>query len=48
MNLPTPSPEASAHSLTLVAAITSEIGAGGGWIAFARFMEMALYQPGLG
>ncbi|MBP6637805.1 MAG: SAM-dependent methyltransferase [Sulfuritalea sp.] len=48
MNLPAPSPEASAHSLTLVAAIASEIGAGGGWISFARFMEMALYQPGLG
>ena len=48
MSLPAPSPEASAHSLTLVAAIASEIGAGGGWISFARFMEMALYQPGLG
>ena len=48
MNLPAPSPEASAHSLTLVAAIAREIGAGGGWISFARFMEMALYQPGLG
>jgi SAM-dependent MidA family methyltransferase len=48
MSLPAPSPEASAHSLTLVAAIASEIGAGDGWISFARFMEMALYQPGLG
>ncbi len=48
MSLPAPSPEASAHSLTLVAAIAREIGAGGGWISFARFMEMALYQPGFG
>ncbi|HQU79326.1 MAG TPA: SAM-dependent methyltransferase [Azonexus sp.] len=48
MSLPTPSPAASAHSLTLVTAIAREIGAGGGWISFARFMEMALYQPGLG
>ena len=48
MSLPAPSPEASAHSLTLVAAIAREIGASGGWISFARFMEMALYQPGFG
>ena len=48
MNLPSPSPEASAHSQTLITAIASEIGAVGGWISFARFMEMALYHPGLG
>ncbi len=48
MTLPQPSPEAAAHSRALVAAIAGEIGAAGGWISFARFMEMALYQPGLG
>jgi SAM-dependent MidA family methyltransferase len=48
MNLPSPSPEACAHSQRLVAAIVGEIGAAGGWISFARFMEMALYHPGLG
>ncbi len=48
MSLPAPSPEASAHSRTLAAAIAREIEALGGWISFARFMEMALYQPGLG
>ena len=48
MSLPAPSPEASAHSRTLAAAIAREIDALGGWISFARFMEMALYQPGLG
>jgi len=48
MSLPLPSPEAAAHSRELIAAISHEIGARGGWIPFARFMEMLLYQPGLG
>ncbi len=48
MNLPPPSLEASAHSRELVAAIGREITARGGWIPFARFMELALYAPGLG
>ena len=48
MTLPTPSPTATAHSQELVAAISREIAAAGGWISFARFMEMLLYAPGLG
>ena len=48
MNLPSPSPEASAHSRELVAAIGREIAARSGWISFARYMELALYAPGLG
>ena len=48
MSLPAPSPEASAHSQSLIAAIKREIDAGGGSISFARYMEMALYLPGLG
>jgi SAM-dependent MidA family methyltransferase len=48
MSLPTPSPEALAHSGRLVAAIAREIGARDGWIPFARFMDMLLYEPGLG
>ena len=28
--------------------ITGEIGRAGGWISFARYMELALYAPGLG
>jgi SAM-dependent MidA family methyltransferase len=48
MSLPPPSPEASAHSGEVVAAIGREIAARGGWIPFARFMELALYAPGLG
>ncbi len=46
--LPTPSAEALAHSEKLVALIRAEIGANAGWISFARYMELALYAPGLG
>jgi SAM-dependent MidA family methyltransferase len=31
-----------------MAAISREIAASGGWISFARFMELVLYAPGLG
>jgi SAM-dependent MidA family methyltransferase len=48
MSLPAPSPDALAHSRRLVAAIAREINARGGWISFARFMDMLLYEPGLG
>ncbi|MBL8420180.1 MAG: SAM-dependent methyltransferase [Dechloromonas sp.] len=48
MRLPPPSPEAAAHSREMVAAIRRDICSQGGWISFARFMEMALYEPGLG
>ena len=47
-NLPTPSAEALAHSEKLVARIREEISSSGGWIPFARYMELALYAPGLG
>jgi len=47
-DLPMPSPDAAAHSAALVARIRDDIAAGGGWISFARFMELALYAPGLG
>src|SRR4029434_2481777 len=40
--------EERAHSERLVALIRDEIERGGGWISFARFMELALYEPGLG
>lgn len=46
--LPEPSPEARAHSERLAALIRSEIDAAGGWIGFDRYMERALYAPGLG
>lgn len=47
-SLPTPSDEQLAHSARLVQALRDEIAARGGWISFARFMELALYAPGLG
>jgi SAM-dependent MidA family methyltransferase len=46
--LPPPSPEASAHSQRLAGHIASVIAAEGGWIPFSRYMELALYAPGLG
>jgi len=47
-SLPTPSLEAAAHSQRLQQFIGDEIAACGGWISFARYMELALYAPGLG
>jgi SAM-dependent MidA family methyltransferase len=47
-NLPPPAPEAAAHSAELAGAIAAEIAAAGGWLGFARFMELALHAPGLG
>jgi SAM-dependent MidA family methyltransferase len=41
-------PEESAHSERLVQRIREAIDAARGWISFERFMEMALYEPGLG
>jgi SAM-dependent MidA family methyltransferase len=47
-DLPEPSGDARRHSGQLSEVIRREIEAAGGWIAFARFMELALYAPGLG
>lgn len=47
-NLPIPAPEALAHSAQLCALIRHDIATQGGWIPFSRFMELALYAPGLG
>jgi SAM-dependent MidA family methyltransferase len=46
--LPLPDTDALAHSARVVARIRDEIVAAGGWIDFARYMELALYAPGLG
>jgi SAM-dependent MidA family methyltransferase len=46
--LPPPSPDASAHSQQLAEHIASTIVAEGEWIRFSRYMELALYAPGLG
>jgi len=47
-HLPAPSAAALAHSRRLVSLIADEIAAGGGWISFARYMELALHAPGFG
>ena len=46
--LPAPPAEARAHSDRVARLIAEEIARGGGWIRFARYMELALYAPGLG
>lgn len=46
--LPTPNADAQAHSARTAAAIHAEIAANGGAIPFSRYMELALYAPGLG
>jgi SAM-dependent MidA family methyltransferase len=46
--LPPPSPEALAHSERLARSIRRDIVEHNGWIPFARYMELALYAPGLG
>jgi SAM-dependent MidA family methyltransferase len=48
MALPEPTPDARAHSDRVAAHIRGEIASSGGWISFARYMELALYAPGLG
>ena len=45
---PAPGPEERARSERLARLIRAEIEAAGGAVAFARFMELALYAPGLG
>ena len=46
--LPSPAPEAAAHSYALAERIAGAIAEAGGWIPFSRFMELALYEPGFG
>ncbi|MEX3548575.1 MAG: SAM-dependent methyltransferase [Burkholderia sp.] len=47
-SLPVPGPDALAQSEMLSASLRAEIAASGGWVPFSRFMERALYAPGLG
>ena len=46
--LPAPDPVAAAHSARLVDLLRATIADAGGAISFARFMDLALYAPGLG
>ncbi|PQV47024.1 class I SAM-dependent methyltransferase [Paraburkholderia sp. BL21I4N1] len=47
-SLPAPGPSALAQSEALVAQLRAELGDAGGWLPFDRYMERALYAPGLG
>ncbi|HXD82951.1 MAG TPA: SAM-dependent methyltransferase [Rudaea sp.] len=47
-DLPQPGPDELAHSERLAALIRHEVEAAGGVLDFARYMELALYAPGLG
>ena len=47
-DLPTPTPNALAHSESLGQHVQQQIAAAGGWISFARYMDLVLYAPGLG
>ena len=38
----------TAHTELLSQKIMAEISSHGGWMAFSRYMEMALYEPGMG
>lgn len=47
-NLPTPDAEALAHAGRVRAMLVDAIAADGGFLPFARWMDLALYAPGLG
>ena len=47
-SLPIPSEAALQHSRAVQELIRADITAAGGWISFARYMELALYAPGMG
>ena len=46
--LPPPTAEEAAQVSRVAAALRAEIAAAGGWLSFSKFMETALYAPGLG
>ena len=48
VELPLPDPQALAASRALLSRIAAELGASGNWISFARYIELALHEPGLG
>jgi SAM-dependent MidA family methyltransferase len=47
-SMPALTPEEARHSAALSGLIGEHIAAGSGWLSFERFMELALYAPGLG
>jgi SAM-dependent MidA family methyltransferase len=47
-NLPPLSADEQQHSAAVAAYLHAQIARSGGWLSFERFMEIALYAPGLG
>jgi len=47
-DLPALTPDEAEHSSRLEERVRDEIARSGGWISFARYMQLALYEPGLG
>lgn len=48
MSLPHPAPDALEQSRCMAAVVAEAIRHAGGWIPFSRYMELVLYEPGLG
>lgn len=48
LDLPQPDVSACEHSALLATLIRNTIAANSGWIDFSRYMQLALYAPGLG
>src|SRR5262252_7573851 len=46
--LPPLSADEQQHSSAVATRLRETIAAAGGWVSFERFMEIALYAPGLG
>src|SRR5215467_10850949 len=46
--LPPLSQDEQQHSAAVANLIRAELAAAGGWLSFERFMDLALYAPGLG
>jgi SAM-dependent MidA family methyltransferase len=46
--LPQPPPDALAHSGRVVAAVRARIAAAGGWMPLRDYLQLVLYEPGLG
>lgn len=48
LSLPIPNEAALQHSRAVQELIRADIATAGGWISFARYLELALYAPGMG
>jgi SAM-dependent MidA family methyltransferase len=48
LDVPEPTAAEQEHSARVAARIRDAVGDAGGWLPFARYMDLALYAPGLG